>query len=135
MNVKNCRKCGRLFNYLTGMYICPNCKDDLEEKFQEVKEYIRENPRVSISEVCQECEVETGQIHQWLREERLELTEDSPIRMTCESCGDQIRGGKMCEKCKNDLAKGLNNAFVKEAPPKEETKPLRSSKENKMRFL
>ncbi len=134
MNVRNCRKCGRLFNYLSGMYVCPACKEDLEEKFQEVKAYIRENPRVSIPEVCRECDVETGQIHQWLREERLELTPDSPIRMSCESCGDQIRGGKMCEKCKNDLARGLNKAFVKEAPPKEEVKPVRTT-ENKMRFL
>ena len=135
MNIKNCRKCGRLFNYLSGMYTCPACRDALEEKFQEVKEYIRENPRVSIPEVCHECDVETGQIHQWLREERLELTEDSPIRMACESCGEQIRGGKMCEKCKNDLAKGLNSAFVKDTPQKEEAKSLRTSKENKMRFL
>lgn len=135
MNVRNCRKCGRLFNYVVGMCVCPACREDLEEKFQEVKTYIRENPRVSIPVVCQECDVESGQIHQWLREERLELTEDSPIRMTCESCGDQIRGGKMCEKCKNDLARGLNKAFTKEESPKDETKNLRTSKENKMRFL
>ena len=48
MNVRTCRKCGRLFNYITGYQICPACKEALEAKFQEVKEYVREHKGVSI---------------------------------------------------------------------------------------
>ena len=87
MNVRNCRGCGRLFNYISGPSLCPACREKLEEKFQQVKEYIRENPGVGIREVSEACEVETSQINQWLREERLELTEDSPLMLSCESCG------------------------------------------------
>ena len=43
MNVRNCRNCGRIFNYVTGTVICPGCRDALEAKFQEVKERNAEN--------------------------------------------------------------------------------------------
>ena len=32
MNVVNCRRCGRLFNYVAGKYICPACKEALEDR-------------------------------------------------------------------------------------------------------
>ena len=41
MNARNCRKCGKLFNYVSGPPICMACREALEKKFQEVKEYIR----------------------------------------------------------------------------------------------
>ena len=72
MNVRNCKKCGRIFNYVSGMPICMQCKEKLEEKFQEVKKYIQENRHASIPQVSEACEVSTNQIQQWLREERLE---------------------------------------------------------------
>ena len=42
MEVSNCRSCGRLFNVITNSRICPSCKQKQEDKFQEVKEYLRE---------------------------------------------------------------------------------------------
>ena len=43
MEVRNCRNCGRLYNYMGGGYlICSLCKDELDKKFAEVKKYIRE---------------------------------------------------------------------------------------------
>ena len=87
MNVRNCKKCGRIFNYVLGPVICPRCKEGMEAKFQEVKSYIREHQGADIKEVSEECEVETNQIRQWIREERLQFSDDSPIRIPCESCG------------------------------------------------
>ena len=65
MNVRNCRKCGKIFNYVSGLPICPACRDEAEKKFQVVKKFIRENPRADIREVAAACEVETSQIQQW----------------------------------------------------------------------
>ena len=56
MNVRNCRKCGKLFNYVAGPFTCPQCREALEEKFKEVKEYISKNPGVGIHEVSRECD-------------------------------------------------------------------------------
>ena len=44
MNVTNCRSCGRLFNVLSNEKICPDCRKKLEDKFQQVKKYLEENP-------------------------------------------------------------------------------------------
>lgn len=134
MTVRNCRKCGRLFNHVAGMPICPACKEDLEKSFQEVKKYIRENKQADIKEVAEACGVDSGQIQQWIREERLEFTSDSPVKLPCEGCGAPIRSGKFCDKCKNDMAKGLSNAIDKPKATAPAPRPDKSGA-NRMRFF
>ncbi len=134
MNVRACRKCGRLFNYITGYQICPACKEALEVKFQEVKEYVREHKGVGINEVAEACDVEPNMIRQWLREERLELAEDSGIMLACESCGGLIRSGRYCDKCKNNLVNGFNSVLQGKKPV-EPSVSTRRSAEARMRFL
>ena len=36
MDVRNCKTCGRLFNYMGGAPLCPECKAALEKKFEDV---------------------------------------------------------------------------------------------------
>lgn len=115
MNVRNCAKCGKIFNYITGVPICPVCKSELEEQFQATKKYIRINPLANISEISEACDVSVKMIHQWVREERLIFAEDSPIGIDCELCGASIRTGRFCENCKNDLQHSLGSAYDKEA--------------------
>ena len=103
MNARNCRKCGRLFNYAMGPIMCQQCRDALEGKFKEVKDYIQQHPACGIQEVSRECDVETSQIQQWLREERLEFTADSMVQLNCEGCGAPIRSGRYCESCSKKL--------------------------------
>lgn len=134
MEVKNCRKCKKLFNYIGGQPICPNCQRELEEKFQEVKEYLRENPRSTITVISEENDVSVQQIKQWVREERLVFTEDSPVALQCETCGAVIRTGRYCQKCKNDLAHGMQKAIHKEEPKEEPPKKMIHEKE-RMRYL
>ena len=100
MDVRNCRKCGRIFNYVAGIPICPACRERIEAKFQEVKDFIRENKGAGIPEISKTCGVETSQIHQWIREERLVFADDSPIGINCENCNATIKTGRFCEKCK-----------------------------------
>ena len=101
MEVRTCSKCKRLFNYLSGPSICPGCKNQLEEKFQEVKEYVRDNPTQGITEVAEATDVSPKQIRRWIREERLSFSEDSGVGIDCESCGAMIRSGRLCQKCKD----------------------------------
>ena len=112
MEVKNCKNCGRLYNYIGGVYrLCPECMRKLEEKFQEVKDYIEDNPRADMREISENCDVSTRQIEQWIREERLSFSDDSPIGIACEVCGATIRTGRYCERCKNDLANRLGGTL------------------------
>ena len=134
MEVRNCRNCGRLFNYIGGGFnICPACREETEKKFQETKEYIRENPRATIQEISENNNVPTNQIRQWIREERLQFTDDSPIGIECENCGATIRTGRFCENCKNNMANALSKSIEKPKEP-EAPKPQKDNR-NAMRFL
>lgn len=135
MDVKNCRKCGKMFNYLTGPIICPGCRSAVEEKFQEVKRYIQQHGRASMAEVSEECDVDTAQIQQWIRQERLQFADDSPIRVPCESCGKMIGSGKFCPQCRDKMMRTLNSAMGKSAVEVESPAEIRKAKENRMRFL
>ena len=133
MDVRNCRTCGRLFNYLGGPNICPSCREETETKFQNVKEYIRENPRASIQEISDDNGVSTNQLRQWIREERLQFTDDSPIGIECEICGATIKTGKYCDACKSNTANALAKSIEKQAAP--EMPKAKPKKDNAMRFL
>lgn len=136
MNVRNCRNCGRIFNYVVGPILCPACREKMEEKFQEVKEYIRENKGVGIMEVSEACDVDAAQIRQWLREERLEVTEDSAIYLNCESCGAPIRTGRFCDKCKNEVTKGFKDIMsTNRAATETQQNKNDSARDARMRFL
>lgn len=133
MNVKNCRKCRRLFNYISGVQLCPACKDELEKKFQEVKKFIQDNRVASVAEVSEKCEVEEAQIRQWVKEERLVFAEGCAAGIVCETCGEPILTGRFCEKCKASMINTLSDAGRRpEAPQQQAARP---TKENKMRFI
>ena len=111
MNVRNCRKCRRLFNYVMGPSFCPDCRAREEDQFQDVKKYVQEHGRASMHEVAEACDVTMKQIQQWIRDDRLMLADDSPLAIECERCGRMIRGGKFCPACSNELAAKLQSAM------------------------
>lgn len=133
MDVRNCRKCGKLFNYAMGPITCPSCMKEQEEKFQEVKSYISAHQGCGIAEVSEACEVTPQQIKHWLRDDRLEFSADSAVGLECEKCGDKIRSGRFCENCKNEMAHNLGNVYKKDEPKPQKTKDIKSSA--KMRYL
>lgn len=134
MNVRPCKGCGRLFNYIAGPHLCPVCREKLEDKFQEVKAYIEEHKGVSMQEVSEVCEVEMPQIKQWIREERLEITSDSAIRLSCEGCGAQITSGRFCDQCKYNITAGFKNIVAEHKKANEANKPQKTGSA-KMRFM
>lgn len=133
MDIRNCRNCGTIFNYVVGQVMCPACKDSLEAKFQEVKKYIEDHPGTTISEISEVCDVDAQQVKQWLRDERLEVTTESNLFLSCDGCGTSIRSGRYCDRCKYELLNGLQGAakgLPKSPKPDDERR-----KAAKMRFL
>lgn len=135
MNVRNCRKCGRVFNYVMGPVICPRCRDEQEAIFQEVKKYVQEHKGADIMEVSEECDVEPSQIRQWIREERLQFADDSPIRIPCENCGAMIRSGRFCDKCKVEMTNDFKSVMGTNKAPEPVKKPMTSRDKDRMRYL
>ena len=104
----------------------------LEEKFQEVKAFLEENPNSSVETVADELDVSVKQIRQWIREERLSLSVAGADGIVCETCGKPIRTGRFCEKCKNNMANALAESIHKPEPPQ----PQETERDkNRMRFL
>lgn len=114
MELMNCRSCKRLFNYITGEKLCPDCKKALEEKFEEVKIFIEDNPGKNINQVAEECEVSVQQIKKWVREERLSFSDDSLVGLECERCGRMVHSGRFCSKCAGNLVDSMNAAYKKD---------------------
>lgn len=134
MEIKTCNYCHRIFNSATGSSTCPNCFSRIEGKFKEVKQFIRKNPRATIVEVSEACEVTIGQVRDWIKDERIEYTKGSKIGIECEKCGVTILTGKYCDKCKNEI-----NLSLKKIYNHLETNQLQYKKQqdpnNRMRFL
>ena len=133
MEVKACKNCKSLFQYITGPQICSKCKTVEEEMFQRVKEYLRENPGESMNIVSEETEVSVSLIEKFLRQGRLEVTPDSQITLTCEMCGKRITTGRFCAACKGEIKHGLSEARKEIIGKKKEEEKKEVSA--KMRFL
>ena len=129
MDVRNCKKCRKLFNY-NGNPLCPQCNKEMEDKFSDVKAYIRENPTSSISVVAEETDVPVQQIKQWIREERLTFTKDSGVVITCENCGKPILTGRYCGECKRSMTNSFEGLYVEKAPAQK-----KKDGSAKMRFI
>lgn len=132
-DIVNCRKCGRLMQRTSSKRLCPQCEKALEDKFHEVREYIRDNPDVTIMEVSRELDVSVEQLKQWVREERLLFSKAEGSGIQCVSCGVPIATGKYCAKCKAEMSHTLENAYDKKVTLA--AQQPQSSAKGKMRFL
>jgi flagellar operon protein (TIGR03826 family) len=107
-NVRQCRRCRKLFNYVASPY-CPRCIDEIDREYRVVRDYIYENPHAGIKEIADATEVNDRTILQLLREGRLEL--DSSVGgLSCERCGTSINTGRYCDSCQAQLSSELRQA-------------------------
>ena len=123
MDARSCRSCGILFNYIQGPPVCAACRQKLEDKFVQVRDYIRENDSATMQQISEDNEVSVKQLKQWVREERLVFTKNSPVGIECEACGKMIKTGRFCDQCKSNMTntlQGLYAAPVKSGPDKKE---------------
>lgn len=122
MDVRNCKSCGKLYNYFGGQPYCPTCLSKLDDTFKEVKEYLYENPNTGIQEISEKFNIGIPIIHRWVREERLAFSDNSSIGIACENCGVTIKTGRFCKKCKDTLANSLASAYARKEEAKKEVR-------------
>lgn len=108
MEVKVCRSCKKIFQYISGPEICHQCREAEEELFQKVKEYLREHPGANTYEINQETGVSAKLVEKFLRQGRLEVAPDSALFLGCERCGKKITTGRFCNNCTNEVTNQLN---------------------------
>ena len=124
MEVRACKNCRRLFNYVYGPELCPDCihlvkKDPVmqrgesrqfglkslileeEKKLEKVKDYIIANPKATITKISEVNDVSPAKLFEWIRGERLEFSDDSEYAwFECAKCGTKIKSGVYCNRCR-----------------------------------
>lgn len=110
-DVRNCRKCGRIFNYIGGSPICPSCREQDEVDFKRIKDYLYDNPKASVTQVSVDLDISVEKIKRFLKDGRLEIADDEGnMILECENCGRSIKSGRYCPDCERSLASGFKNA-------------------------
>lgn len=109
MAVRNCARCNKVFEYFSGPPLCQRCKDQDDEDFKRVREYLYDNPLSSIIDVSKALDISVGKISRFIREGRLETKKYNNITIKCKSCGIPIKTGQYCPKCLNEMANRLSN--------------------------
>lgn len=108
MDLRNCRRCGKLFNF-KGHNVCLGCLVKDEEDYLKVREYIETHSKPTVMEISQETGVDSSTINRFLREGRL-AAEGIAINngfLKCELCGASIKQGRYCDKCAKRMQKEI----------------------------
>lgn len=119
MDVRNCKRCGKIYNY-TGSGVCNNCLRQEQEDFEKVREYLFNNPNSTTAEVSEATGIELKVISRFLKEGRLEadyikMSDDSEL--SCEKCGKPIKSGRFCEICVREMQADFSKAVKPVSEP------------------
>jgi hypothetical protein len=120
MPLVNCQKCGKAFLSKGGRPICPECRESEGADFEKVREFVKDNPKMSIDIVSEETGVPTEKIRQYLQDGLLEQAETTKD-FKCQLCGKSINSGNYCFTCMNKLKKGFDKGSSKKEKKKETT--------------
>lgn len=118
MDVRNCSRCGQIYAY-DGFKVCARCRQEDEEDFKKVKEYLDENPGANIPQVEEETGIDSKKIIEFLRQGRLEIEGEGNIILGCERCGVAINTGRFCDKCKVEMEREFKQSIGGGRDPKD----------------
>lgn len=105
-----CEKCGGIMIFKgVGEYHCENCRHVEYDDYGKVRLYVEKHRGATSSEVSMQTGVSQKAIRQMLKENRLEITQDSAAFLRCEVCGASIRGGRLCPKCEMDYHRRMED--------------------------
>ena len=97
---KVCEECGGIMIFKgVGEYQCEDCKALAYDDYGKVRLYIEKHKGANAAKIEAETGVSQKSIRAMLKEGRLEVTADSPAYLRCESCGKNIRSGRLCKEC------------------------------------
>lgn len=131
MDFRNCPQCGKLFRYV-NRYLCAACIEAEEKEFEIVRAYVRDNEGKSIPEVSEATGIAVEKIIRFLRNGKLIVKGlELDGALTCGSCGAPIDSGRLCEKCRSNLAAKLEQK-VGERKPQIDNLSLSSTRKERM---
>ncbi|HKM43384.1 MAG TPA: hypothetical protein VJZ70_05285 [Limnochordia bacterium] len=114
--LKNCEECHRVFSH-PSRNLCQECYAIAQKSFDAVRGYLRENPGATVAQVAKETEVSVDLIYEYISEGRLDVV-PRDARLHCSICGTEIKIGKVCSKCRDDLRSTITSEPARPLKPK-----------------
>ena len=100
--IKNCPYCGKIFAVVNGVSACPDCVVKLQEMEKAIIDYVRENPKSRVRDICEATGAKESMIKRMIREGRF-IQEGVKLNYPCEKCGAPIYEGKFCTACMDKM--------------------------------
>ncbi len=130
MQLKNCASCGKIMQ--GGLRkICPECAEKREKSFLAVRDFIKDNPKVSIEVVVEATGVPEQEVRQLLREGLIEAADLDGAPLTCQRCGKQISRGLYCAICQQQFTSSDGEAKGKDQDKENKHSLILEYKKNK----
>ena len=106
----NCPKCNSLFVHTQLRTVCDKCFKEEEKDYETVYQFLRkrENRKAELDVVVEATGVSKELILKFIRQGRIMLSNFPNLGYPCEKCGKTIREERLCNDCKNDIHKQLN---------------------------
>lgn len=106
-----CQYCGcKELEYIKmGTYQCVRCSKENYDDFQTIRNFLDKVGAKSALVIERETGVPRRIIDYFFKEEYLEIPSSSPDRVPCQNCGAPIRTGRLCEACKTNSKRIINN--------------------------
>ncbi|MDI6786011.1 MAG: hypothetical protein QMD92_04805 [bacterium] len=111
MELRNCRKCRKLFISISERNICQECCEKKEKNYDRILEYLNKNPNASVEDICEATKTTKNNVAELVKNEKIALTVSFEYK--CEICGKKIKMGKACPECKKKVSNELNKAIDK----------------------
>ncbi len=113
---ESCENCGGPLKYKgIGEYACERCGYLMYDDYGIVRNYLEINPGATTGMVSRATGVKESEIKNMLREEKLEIRQDSRTFLQCEGCGKSITSGRYCESCSKLAVAAARRKKEKEA--------------------
>lgn len=107
MNLGNCSQCGKLY-VVNSLGLCAACLKDVEDQYHRCADYLRKNRASTMQELSDATGVSVRLITRFIREGRIGTKDALNLRYPCESCGEPIHDGNLCEVCRDRLRRQVN---------------------------
>lgn len=106
---KECQYCGgELEETGAGIFRCVDCSKENYDYLRTVRNYLEKEGARSVAVIAKDTGVPRNVVAYFLHEEFLEIPKLAPERFSCQKCGEPIRTGYLCDRCKSVMQKGAN---------------------------
>ena len=112
MDARNCIKCKQIFNYVSSPF-CPLCAKEEDRLYNEVRDYIKDNPNCTMAMVVEAVGVSMKRLLRYIKEGGIEISQGMYGELSCEACGAKIKKGKFCDACVIKISQEINATTTK----------------------